>query len=185
MQSLTAPISRGHAAFRGVVAAALGIALMAWPGVTVGTVVVLFAFYAVLDAGAVTVRACSHGVSGGDRALLGLRALIEVIAAGVAIAYPGITAAIMTVIVGICAITVSGLELAAVGMLSRAGAKGLGWEIASGVLGIMTGVALVVWPSIGAVTLAIVFGAYLAITGVVMLVTAAVTPRGRLVPTGV
>jgi len=173
-----APLSRGDAAVRGLIAAALGTVLMVWPGITIGTVVVLFAIYALVDAGVNTVRACRHGVSGGDRALLLIRAVIEVVAAGVAIAYPGVTASIMTVIVGIYAITIGGLELAVVGRLSQAGAKGMGWEIAGGLLSVMTGIALVVWPGIGAVTLAIVFGAYLAVLGVVLLLSAAVTPRG-------
>jgi len=173
-----APLSRGDAAVRGLIAAALGTVLMVWPGITIGTVVVLFAIYALVDAGVNAVRAFRHGVSGGDRALLLIRAVIEVVAAGVAIAYPGVTASIMTVIVGIYAITIGGLELAVVGRLSQAGAKGMGWEIAGGLLSVMTGIALVVWPGIGAVTLAIVFGAYLAVLGVVLLLSAAVTPRG-------
>jgi uncharacterized membrane protein HdeD (DUF308 family) len=169
--------SRGQEAVRGLLAAALGATLVVWPGITIGTVVVLFAIYALADAATVTARAFRHGVSGGDRALLLVRAVIEVIAAGVAIGYPGVTASIMTVILGLYAITIGGLELAVVGRLSQLGAKGVGWEIARGVLGVMTGVALVVWPSVGAVTLAIVFGLYLAISGVVLLVSVAVGPR--------
>ena len=46
----------------------------------------------------------------------------------------------------------------------------------------MTGVTLVVWPGIGAVTLAIVFGIYLAVYGVLLLVAAAMTPRGQRRP---
>jgi len=173
-----APLSRGDAAVRGLIAAALGTVLMVWPGITIGTIVVLFAVYALVDAGVNVVRAFRHGVSGGDRALLLIRATIEVIAAGIAIAYPGVTASIMTVIVGIYAITIGGLELAVVGRLSQAGAKGMGWEITGGLLSVMTGIALVIWPSIGAVTLAIVFGAYLVALGLVLLISAAVTPRG-------
>jgi uncharacterized membrane protein HdeD (DUF308 family) len=169
--------SRGHLALRGLLAAALGATLVVWPGITIGTVAVLFALYALVDAATVTARAFRHGVSGGDRTLLLIRAVIEVIAAGVAIGYPGVTASIMTVILGLYAIAIGGLELAAVGRLSQLSGKRMGWEITQGVLGVLTGVALVVWPSIGAVTLAIVFGLYLAIHGVVLLVSAAVGPR--------
>ena len=42
--------------------------------------------------------------------------------------------------------------------------------------------ALVVWPGIGAVMLALVFGAYLAVAGVALLVSAAAAPHGRTVP---
>jgi uncharacterized membrane protein HdeD (DUF308 family) len=168
---------RGHQALRGLLAAALGATLVVWPGITIGTVVVLFAIYALVDAATVTARAFRCGVSGGDRALLLIRAVIEVIAAGVALGYPDVTASILTVILGIYAITIGGLELAVVGRLSQLGAKGMRWDITQGVLGVMTGVALVVWPSIGAVTLAVVFGIYLAIYGVVLLVSAAAAPR--------
>jgi len=178
MLSLPPTVSRGHAAVRGLVAAAVGTVLMAWPGITIGTVVVLFAVYAVADAVTVATRAFKGDMSGGDRALLGLRALIEVIAAGVALAAPGVTASIMTVVVGIYAITAGGLELAGAGLLAKARVPGLGWPLAGGLLTVMTGVALVVWPGIGAVTLALVFGAYLTVAGVVQLVSAALAPHG-------
>ena len=169
--------SRGHLALRGLLAAALGATLVVWPGITIGTVAALFAIYAFVDAAVATSRAFRHGVSGGDRAVLLIRAVVEIIAAGVAIAYPGVTASIMTVILGLYAITLGGLELAVVGRVSQLGAKGMSSEITQGVLGVLAGIALIVWPSIGAVTLAIVFGLYLAITGVVLLVSAAVGPR--------
>jgi uncharacterized membrane protein HdeD (DUF308 family) len=86
------------------------------------------------------------------------------------------------VIVGLYTITVGGLELAVAGRLKRVGVDGAGWDIFSGVLAVVTGVALVVWPSIGAVTLAIVFGAYLTAFGAIALVRAAVRPR--TVPVG-
>ena len=177
MLSLPPTVSRGHAALRGLVAAGVGTVLMAWPSITIGTVVLLFAVYAVVDAVAVATRAIKGEESGGDRALLGLRALIEVIAAGVALVHPGVTASIMTVVVGIYAITTGGLELAAAGLLAKARIAGFGWPLAGGLLTVMTGVALVVWPGIGVVTLALVFGAYLTVAGVILLVSAAVAPR--------
>jgi uncharacterized membrane protein HdeD (DUF308 family) len=169
--------SRGQMAVRGLLATVLGIVLMAWPGITIGTVVALFAIYLIIDAVTLGARAFSDGLSGGDRALLGLRAAIELIAAGVVLGYPDVTAAVMTVIVGLYTISVGGLELAVAGRLKRIGVDGAGWDIFSGVLAVMTGVALVVWPSIGAVTLAIVFGAYLTTWGAIALVSAAVRPR--------
>ncbi|MDA0159510.1 DUF308 domain-containing protein [Solirubrobacter ginsenosidimutans] len=181
LSSFTAPLSRGHAALRGILAVGLGTTFAVWPGITIGTIIALFAIYTVVDAGVCLVRAFQHGVCGSDRALLGLRALIEVIAAGVAVFYPGATAAVMTVVIGIYAITLGGTELAVVGRLSKFNGNGWGWEIAGGVLSIMTGVALVVWPGIGAVTLAIVFGLYLAISGFMLLLAAAKTPSGRTV----
>ena len=136
MLSRSPSASRGHAAVRGLIAAA--VVLIAWPGITIGTVVVLCAIYAVADAVAVAI--------------------------------------------GIHAITVGGLELTGVGLLAKADVSGYGRQLAGGLLTVMTGVALVVWPGIGAVTLALVFGAYLTVAGVVLLVSAAVAPRHRTVP---
>jgi uncharacterized membrane protein HdeD (DUF308 family) len=176
------PLSCKDAAIRGGLAVVLGGVLMAWPGITIGTVVALFAIYLFADAAVSAVRLFDRGRDAGDRVLLGLRAVIEVAAAITAIAYPGITASVMTVVVGIYAIVAGGVELAAAGRLSKLGLSGTGWLIVSGLLALVTGIALVVWPSIGAVTLALVFGAYLAISGVMLLISAAMTPRGEAVP---
>jgi uncharacterized membrane protein HdeD (DUF308 family) len=169
-------LSRGQAALRGILVAGLGAVLVAWPGITIGTVIALVALFLVLDAGVSLVAAFRHGVSGRDRALLLVRAAIELVAAGVAVVYPGATASIIAVVIGIYAIAVSGLELAVVGRARQAGARGLGWELAGGVLGVMTGIALVVWPGIGAVTLALVFGIYLVIAGLMLLLASFVNP---------
>ncbi|WP_084285742.1 HdeD family acid-resistance protein [Solirubrobacter soli] len=168
-------LSRGHAAVRGLAATALGLTFAVWPGITIGTVIALFAIYTVFDAGVSIYQ--SFKVDEG-RGLLWLRAAIELVAAGVAVFYPGATAAIMTVVIGIYAITLGGGELA---IIRRLGIDGLGWEAAGAVLAIMTGVTLIVWPGIGAVTLAVVFGLYLAIYGVLLMVAAAMTPRGEAV----
>jgi uncharacterized membrane protein HdeD (DUF308 family) len=182
MFSFDQPLSRGTAAVRGLLAVALGGVLMAWPSITIGTVVVLFAIFVFSDAIVSAIRVFGLGRSAGDRALLGIRAAIEITAGVAALAYPGVTAGVMTVLIGIYAITAGGLEMAVAGRLSKVGAGGTGWLIAGGLLTLVTGVALAVWPGIGAVTLALVFGAYLAISGLVLLASAAVTPRGETVP---
>jgi uncharacterized membrane protein HdeD (DUF308 family) len=116
--------------------------------------------------------------------LLAIRAVIEGIAGVVAIAYPGATAAVMTVIVGLSLLTVGGLELTTVGRLSRAGARGLGWPIAGGVLSIIAGITLMVWPGMGAVTLAVLFGVYLLVAGAALVIAAIATPAHRPVIVG-
>jgi uncharacterized membrane protein HdeD (DUF308 family) len=179
MLSFAQPISRGNAALRGLLAAALGTTLAVWPGITIGTVVALFAIAVFADGALSAYRAFGDGRRAEDRWQLGLRALIDLIAGVVAIAYPGPTASIMTVIIGIFTIAFGANELFGSRVLRNLGASGTGWLVASGVLAVMTGVALVVWPGIGAVTLAVVFGLYLAASGVVLLISAAVTPKGE------
>jgi uncharacterized membrane protein HdeD (DUF308 family) len=179
MLSFSQPISRGNAALRGLLATAIGTTLVVWPGITIGTVIALFAIAVFADGAVSAYRAFGDGRRAEDRMQLGLRALIDVIAGVVAIAYPGATASIMTVIVGVFAIATGVNELSGSRLLRNLGASGTGWLVVSGVLAVMTGVALVVWPGIGAVTLAVVFGIYLALSGLVLLVSAAVTPSGK------
>jgi uncharacterized membrane protein HdeD (DUF308 family) len=174
-------LSRGHAAARGILAALAGTAFMVWPGITIGTVAALFALYVFADAGLSVAQIFRDDESAGDRVVLGLRAAIEAATGIAALAYPGITAAIMTVIAGLYLIAAGGLELAVAGRFARAAGTRSGWAIAGGVLTVLTGVALVIWPGIGAVTLAIVFGAYVAVSGLVLLIQAARTPRGAVV----
>jgi uncharacterized membrane protein HdeD (DUF308 family) len=181
MSTLTRSLTRGQAAGRGLLAAILGGVFMAWPGITIGTVVVLFAIYVLADAVAVAVRACAHGLDVGDRALLLVRSVIEIAAAGTAVAWPGVTASVMTVVIGLYAITTGGLELAGASRLAKAGLGGKGWIVAGGVVSVIAGLLLTFWPGIGAVTLAVIFGAYLLVYGVTLMVSALVTPQGETV----
>jgi uncharacterized membrane protein HdeD (DUF308 family) len=155
--------------------------LVVWPGITIGTVIALFAIFSFTDAIVSAARLFTAGRSTEDRVLLGLRAVIEVAAGVVAIAYPGATAAVITVVIGIFALASGVNELAGSRTLSRLGMSGTGWLVVDGWLAILTGVLLIVWPSIGAVTLATVFGIYLAVSGVMLLISAAVTPRNETV----
>ena len=177
MLTFTTPLSRGHAALRGLLALVLGGTFLVWPGITIGTAVVLFAIFCFMDAFIALARLFSSGRSAGDRVLTILRTLIDVAAAIVAIAYPGPTAEVLTVIIGVYVIVLGVIEIAASSTLSKLGSGG-GWLVVSGLLSIVAGIVLIVWPDIGAVSLAIVFGAYLAAYGIWMLASAAVAPKG-------
>ena len=179
MSLFVEPLSRGHWAVRGLLAVALGGVLLVWPSITIGTVVVLFASYAFADALASVTHVFRSEASGGARAMRLVRAAIEVTAGVVAIAYPGPTAAVMTVVLGLFAIAIGANELAGAGRLSRLGVSGTGWLVATGAVSVLAGVAFVVWPGIGAVTLALLFGAYLVVYGITLDVAAAMTPRGE------
>ncbi len=182
MNTLPTSLIRSDAALRGVLAFALGLVFLIWPGITIGTAVALFAVFCFVDAIVAVVRLFSSGRSVGDRIVQILRMVVDVAAAVVAIAYPGATAEVLTVIIGVYAIVVGVLELSGSdGPLARA-AGSSGFVVAAGVLSIIAGVLLIIWPGIGVVTLAIVFGLYLAAYGAVLLVSAAMAPKGGTVP---
>jgi uncharacterized membrane protein HdeD (DUF308 family) len=174
-------LTRSHAALRGILALVLGLVFLIWPGLTIGVAVALFAVFCFVDAIVAGSQLFSSGRSTGGRILQVLRMVVDVAAALVAIAYPGPTAEVLTVIIGVYAIVIGILELAASGgpLAQVAGSSGL--AVLAGVLSIIAGVLLIIWPNIGVVTLAVLVGAYLAAYGVVLLVSAAMTPKGATV----
>src|ERR1700747_2675487 len=87
----------------GVLAVIVGIIAIAWPGVTVYALVLVFAVYAFLDAGLEAARAFSSRTAGPvfGHLLLGLISL----AAGVAaIAWPAPTVLVLVLVIGAWAV---------------------------------------------------------------------------------
>jgi uncharacterized membrane protein HdeD (DUF308 family) len=104
--------SPGHLAFLGLLATALGVAAVVWPGVTIGVVVGLFAVYCFIHAIGQLVAMFTIERSVGRDVLRLLVAVIDVAAGVVALAYPGITAEVLTIVVGFWAIFGGSVELA-------------------------------------------------------------------------
>jgi uncharacterized membrane protein HdeD (DUF308 family) len=175
MFNFTASLSRGQAALRGGVALVLGVVFVVWPNITIGTAVVLFAIYCIVDSGVQFADVFGDGESGAQRVLRLLLALLDIAAAAVAVIYPGLTAGVLVIVIGVWAIVGGFAELFAAFSL------GSGWLGLTGVLSIAAGIVLVAWPGIGAVSLAIVVGAYLAVYGIVLLASAATSSRGERV----
>jgi len=83
----------------GVLAIIAGIVALAWPGITILALVIMFAVYAFSDAVLQGTRAFSGGGAGPviGHLLLGL---IDVAAGVIAIAWPGPTALVLVLVVG-------------------------------------------------------------------------------------
>ena len=171
MLNFLKPPSRGHLAFLGIVAAALGVAVIVWPNITVGVAVALFAIYAFVNAIGQVVAMFTVERSVGRDILRLVMAVIDVAAGLVAVVYPGITAEVLAIVVGIWAVFGGSIELAG------AWTGRSGWLAVGGLLSVAVGVVLIVWPSIGAVSLALVFGIYLLAYGITLLVSAATGTR--------
>jgi uncharacterized membrane protein HdeD (DUF308 family) len=153
---------------RGVLAVIVGIAAVAWPGVTILALVILFAVYAFMDAGLEAVRAFSSGHAGPVLGHL-LLGLIDLAAGIFALAWPGPTALVLVVIVAIWAFAGGLFELfAAFQGGETAGTRAM--FILAGLASVAFGIVLAARPGIGAVTLALLFGLYSLIYGISLIV---------------
>jgi uncharacterized membrane protein HdeD (DUF308 family) len=163
MKSLSTPLIA-----RGVLAIIVGIVAIAWPGVTVLALVILFAIYAFADAGLESVRGFSSGGAGPVFGHL-LLALIDVAAGIVALAWPGVTALVLVLVVAVWAFVGGFTEIfAAFGSGEPAGMRA--WLILGGLVSIAFGVVFVSRPNVGAVTLALLFGLFSLTYGVSQIV---------------
>ena len=145
-----------HLILLGVLAVIVGIVAIAWPGVTILALVILFAVYAFMDAGLEASRAFSSRDAGPVIGYL-LLALIDLAAGVVALVWPEPTAFVLVLVVGIWAFA-GGLAEFFAGFQAgeTAGIRAL--FFVSGLISVAFGVLLFARPGVGAVTLALLFG---------------------------
>ncbi len=153
---------------RGLLALGIGVVALAWPGVTVLALVVLFAVYAFIAAGLQALRAFSSRTAGPvfGHLLLGL---VDIAAGLVALAWPGPTALVLVLLVASWAIVTGALELfAAFAKGEEAGSRAM--FVLGGLVSMAFGTVLFARPDMGAITLALLFGLFNLISGSWMLV---------------
>ena len=143
---------------RGLLAVAVGVVALAWPGITVLALVILFALYAFIAAGMEAVKAFSSERAGPVMGHL-LLGLVDVCAGVVALAWPGPTALVLVLLVGAWA-TIGGLVEIYAGFQADDAAGTRALFFMSGLISIAFGIVLFAHPVIGAVALALLFGLF-------------------------
>ena len=154
--------------WRGILAVVVGIIALAWPSVTVLALVILFAVYAFMASAMEAARGFTSRSAGPviGHLLLGL---VDLAAGLVALAWPGPTALVLVLVVGVWAVIAGLVEFFAALRLRRA-SRDQGGVHPGGLVTIAFGVVLCARPGIGAVTLALLFGLFNLIYGISMLV---------------
>ncbi len=149
---------------RGTVAMALGIVAIAWPGITVGGFVLVFAIYAFAEAlieGATAARRNSPGPVVGHLVL----AVLDVAAAVIAVVWPGVTVFALILWVGTWAVVTGVTEVVTAFRAGETPGERAMWGIA-GAISVVFGVVLFAHPRVGALSLALVFGVFALAFGV-------------------
>jgi uncharacterized membrane protein HdeD (DUF308 family) len=157
--------------WRGMLAIGIGVVSVAWPGITIGAFVILFAVYAFVMAGSDALRAFASDRAGPVAGWL-LLALGSFAAGVAALAWPGITAVALAIWIGIWALVTGCGEVAmAFGTGETAGQRAM-WSL-SGLVSIALAFVLFLQPDIGASALAVVFGLFSIVHGTNALVLSA------------
>ncbi|ADP78134.1 HdeD family acid-resistance protein [Pseudofrankia inefficax] len=161
---------------RGAVAVALGIVAIAWPGVTVSALIVLFAIYVFCDAIGHFHRATASDRSGSAAGSIAL-GVLDIAAGVVALVWPAMTVFVLTIWLGVWAVVTGVVEVgAAFTMPARRGVRtGM---VLVGLASIVFGIVVFTHPSIGVLSVTLLFGLFLLVYGV-DLVTTGVRMRRR------
>src|SRR5215813_8327973 len=149
--------------WRGLLAIVVGVISVAWPNITVGAFVILFAVYAFIAAVTDTMRAFSSDKAGPVAGYLFL-ALVSAAAGVVALVWPDITALVLVIWVGAWALITGIVEAALAFRQGESVGERAGWLL-TGLVSIALAVVLFIRPDIGALSLATVFGLFAIVYG--------------------
>jgi len=133
-------------AIRGALAIAFGVLALAWPLITLLTLVLIFAVYCIIDAvfsAVLAVRGARHGDRWG---LLAFNAVLGLVAAGIALFYPGITLLVFAIMVGAWALLTGALAILAAFRLRHD--HGRIWMIVGGAAAVVLGILVLTFPPV-------------------------------------
>ena len=149
----------------GIVTLLAGLLVLAWPGRTVVAVAVLFGIQLVVAGIFRFVAAfAADEESGTTRVLLALLGVLSFIVGLWALRHILVTIAALALLLGIFWIVNGAVEVFAA--LSHRAMRSRGWTIFMGLLSVLAGVVVLVYPGISLLTLAVVLGVWLLVFGV-------------------
>ena len=150
---------------RGVVGVVVGVLAFAWPGITIAVLVGIFGVYAIIDGATNLILGFSRNHRSWWHVLQG----VVGIGAGIlTFLWPGITALALIIFIGAWAIVTGAFEIAAAIRLRKV-IRGE-WLLAlSGVMSLVFGILLLVFPGAGAIGIAWILGVYAAAAGLVLI----------------
>ena len=155
---------------RGIAAIIFGVLTFIFPGVTLLTLVLLFGIYAIAD-GIFSLIAAFSGGTPAPRWWLAVVGVCGIAAGLVAIFSPAITALVLLFFIAGWAIAMGVMEI--VGAIRLRKEIDNEWLlIANGVLSVLFGLIMFIWPGVGALAQLFVIGFYAVVSGVLLVMFA-------------
>ncbi|GAB3507785.1 uncharacterized membrane protein HdeD (DUF308 family) [Amycolatopsis cihanbeyliensis] len=155
---------------RGAVAVLFGILAVAWPGITVLALAVLWGAYVLVDGIAAAVIGLTGGpIPGADRWAHVLLGALGVLTGALALVWPEITVLVLLLLIAAWSIVAGVLQVAAAIRLRKVIDNE--WLLAlTGVIALALGVLLIVQPAEGALALVVAIGIFAAVWGMALIV---------------
>jgi uncharacterized membrane protein HdeD (DUF308 family) len=155
---------------RGVLAILFGLIAFVMPGVTMLSLVLVFAAYAVVD-GVLAITSAVRAARQSERwGWLALEGVVDIVAGIAAVAMPGLTVFVFVILVAAWALITGALMLVASFRVDAD--HGRWWLALGGIASLIYGGLLVMAPMIGAVVLTWWIGAYALVFGISLLIFA-------------
>lgn len=158
-------------ALRGVLAILFGVFAIMWPGLTLLSLVALFAAYALISGVISVVGAIRMRKRDDDWWLPLLLGLVSIGAGVIAIAHPSLTALVLVLVIGANALITGVLDVATAIRLRKT-IRNEWLMILSGAASIVFGILVFLFPAAGALALVWLISIYALVTGLLMLVLA-------------
>jgi uncharacterized membrane protein HdeD (DUF308 family) len=151
---------------RGVCAIIFGVLTFLWPGLTLFTLILLYGVFALFDGG-LAVGAAIMGGTPAPRWWLALVGVLGIVAGAVTLAWPGLTGLVLLFFIAGWAIASGVFEI--VGAIKLRKEIDDEWLlIASGVLSVLFGILILMFPGAGALGLAFAIGTFAVLYGILL-----------------
>lgn len=152
---------------RGIAAVSFGVLALAWPGISLLALALLWGAYALVDGAAAVALAARAGSEGRRWGWLFFEGLVGIGAAILTVMWPGITAFWLVMLVAVWAVVTGIAEIVAAIELRHV-IRGEWMLAVCGVLSIVFGVVTVILPGPSAMALVTILGAYAVVFGVLV-----------------
>ena len=151
---------------RGIAAILFGLLTIMWPGLSLLTFVLLFGVFALFDGG-LALGAAIMGGSAEPRWWLALVGLLGIAAGALALLWPGITGLVLLIFIAAWAITAGVFEVMGAIKL-RKEIEGEWWLITTGILSVLFGFLILLFPGAGALSIAFIIGWFAILYGALL-----------------
>ncbi|GAA4520910.1 MULTISPECIES: HdeD family acid-resistance protein [Nonomuraea] len=151
---------------RGIAAVIFGILALIWPGITLLVLVIFFGAYAIVDGIVAIYSAYRHEVR--SRAWAVALGVIGILAGLAAFIWPGITSLVLLYLIALWAIF-TGIAEIADGIQLRKVISNEWMLILGGVLSVIFGVLLLLWPAAGLLSLVWLVGIFALLYGITLI----------------